>query len=403
MGDEHAVVIGAGIAGPVVAMALQRIGVECTVYERHPGPSEGVGAFLTVAANGLDALAAIDLHREVAAAGFSTPKMSMWSGTGRRLGTLDHGYRPSGATTTTIERAALYRTLLAAATDRGIRFEYGRRLTGIRERRDEVVAAFADGSEARGTFLVGADGIWSTARKLVDPGAAEPEYCGLIGSGGYATGVDLPPEPDTFQFVFGRRAFFGYIAREGGLVWWFANVPTRPEPSREALAALQPDDEAQRLRALFADDAPPLAAILDAPSLGRFPSMPMHTLTPPRAWSRGRVVLVGDAAHSTSPSSGQGASLAIEDAIELARCLRDREPLADAFTAYQRLREQRVMRILVEARRTNSDKAAGPIGRVFRDLAMPIVLKRVLTPEAREWLTGHHIEFDRPIDADLAP
>jgi len=113
------------------------------------------------------------------------------------------------------------------------------------------------------------------------------------------------------------------------------------------------------------------------------------------------MVLIGDAAHATSPSSGQGASLAMESAVELARCLRDLPP-AQAFAAYERLRRARVERIIAMAARTNSNKAAGPVARVLRDLLMPIAMK-LAKPEKWAWQFDHHIDWDAPVATSTPP
>jgi 2-polyprenyl-6-methoxyphenol hydroxylase-like FAD-dependent oxidoreductase len=109
-------------------------------------------------------------------------------------------------------------------------------------------------------------------------------------------------------------------------------------------------------------------------------------------------VLVGDAAHATSPSSGQGASLAVESAVQLARCLRDL-PSDEAFAAFETLRRERVEKIIKMARRTNNDKAAGPVARVLRDLMMPVAMK-LMNPETFVWPFHHHIDWDAPVTAD---
>jgi FAD-dependent urate hydroxylase len=113
-------------------------------------------------------------------------------------------------------------------------------------------------------------------------------------------------------------------------------------------------------------------------------------------WRRGRTVLVGDAAHVPSPSSGQGASMAIEGAVELARCLRDL-PYDDAFAAYEDLRRDRVTRIIKLAARTNSHKAAGPVGRWLRDLLMPLAMK-LAKPEKRAWQYDYHIDWETAVE-----
>jgi 2-polyprenyl-6-methoxyphenol hydroxylase-like FAD-dependent oxidoreductase len=108
------------------------------------------------------------------------------------------------------------------------------------------------------------------------------------------------------------------------------------------------------------------------------------------------MVLIGDAAHATSPSSGQGASLAIESAVQLARCLRDLSH-EDAFAAYVALRRARVERIIRMAARTNSDKAAGPIARVLRDRLLPIAMKLLAKPEKWAWQFDYRIDWDTPV------
>jgi 2-polyprenyl-6-methoxyphenol hydroxylase-like FAD-dependent oxidoreductase len=211
--------------------------------------------------------------------------------------------------------------------------------------------------------------------------------------GGQAVGVDVDPDPGTFQMMFGTRAFFGFIASEPRRVLWFANLPVREEPDREALTSVSPREWKERLLEIFAADAAPARDLIAATDESSFRLGASHTLEPPRAWHRGRVVLVGDAAHATSPSSGQGASLAIEDAVELARCLRDSPDLGTAFETYQGLREKRVRRVLRASRRVNSNKAAGPVARRVRDTMMPLFLRSMASPARQLWLLGHHIDF----------
>jgi FAD-dependent urate hydroxylase len=320
--------------------------------------------------------------------------MVLSSGTGKLLGIVDAGIPlTDGTTTTTIERARLYRALHDQARARGVSIVHGKRLMDLEQTPHGVVARFENGSEERGGFLVGADGISSTTRRLLDPTAPRPEYTGLIGMGGEALGVDVDHDPGTFQMMFGTRGFFGFIASEPRRVLWFANLPVREEPDRDGLASVSPHEWKERLLDMFAGDAPPATNLIAATDASSFRLGASHTLEPPRAWHCGRAVLVGDAAHATSPSSGQGASLALEDAVELARCLRDAPDLGTAFDTYQGLREKRVRRVLRASRRVNSNKAAGPVARRIRDAVMPLVLSRMASPARQLWLLGHHIDF----------
>jgi len=111
------------------------------------------------------------------------------------------------------------------------------------------------------------------------------------------------------------------------------------------------------------------------------------------------MIVIGDAAHATAPSSGQGASMAIEDAIELARCLRDLTDTQQAFVAYERLRRERVERIVAHGARTSNSKAAGPIARVLRDLMLPMFLKRAAGngDKALARMHDYHIVWDEKV------
>jgi FAD-dependent urate hydroxylase len=103
---------------------------------------------------------------------------------------------------------------------------------------------------------------------------------------------------------------------------------------------------------------------------------PVHDLPEVPTWHRGPMVIISDAAHATSPSSGQGASLAIEDAVILAKCLRDMPDAARAFAAYEQLRRGRVERVVRHSARIGRSKTPGPVGRWLRDLVMPLARPR---------------------------
>jgi 2-polyprenyl-6-methoxyphenol hydroxylase-like FAD-dependent oxidoreductase len=107
------------------------------------------------------------------------------------------------------------------------------------------------------------------------------------------------------------------------------------------------------------------------------------------------MVVIGDAAHAASPSSGQGASMAIEDAVQLARCLRDLPTVPAALDAYEQLRRTRVERVVAVGARSTSDKVAGPLARVFRDLFMPLFLRRVARngADSLAWMHRYHIDW----------
>ncbi len=168
---RKALIIGAGIAGPALAMALQKAGIDSAVFEAHPSDSSGVGAFLTVASNGMDALGVLD-SPEVLDRAFTTPFIVLRSGTGKYLGRARTGIElPGGRTCQTITRSDLYQGMHDAAAKRGIEVDYGRRLVGIDESAAGVQACFADASAEEGDLVIGCDGVHSTVRELIDPRA----------------------------------------------------------------------------------------------------------------------------------------------------------------------------------------------------------------------------------------
>lgn len=394
-----AAVIGGGVAGPVAAMALQRAGIEATIHEAHPGTADDIGAFLTLQINGIDALRAIDAYAPVAVIGFPTPSMRFRSGSGKLLGEVGTGEpRPDGTISVTLRRADLYRTLREEAQRRGIRVEYGHRLVDATTSADGVTATFVDGSVTTADLLVGADGLRSRVRQIIDPAAPPARYVPVLNIGGYAPPQRTGIEPGRYEMVFGKRAFFGYAVAPTGEVWWFANPPRRKEPAPGELAAVSTQEWRTMLLELFDADRTPAAAIIASTSHELVGWSTYDVPTVPH-WHRDRMVIIGDAAHATSPASGQGASMAIEDAVQLARCLRDGPEPEAAFATFVAMRRHRVEKVVAAGARSSNSKAAGPIGRVLRDAVLPIVLRRA--SGGLNWVHDHHIDWDEPVAAQL--
>jgi 2-polyprenyl-6-methoxyphenol hydroxylase-like FAD-dependent oxidoreductase len=354
---------------------------------------------LGLAPNGLDALAAIGLDGVVRRIAEPVSAMVIQSWTGKRL--AEFAAAAGEPILHVIWRAELYRALYDEATRRGVTIEHRRRLTRADDGADGITAHFADASRARADVLIGADGVRSTVRSLIDPDAPAPRYTGLLGFGGWATGAGVAATHGSYHMIYGKQAFFGYQVLDDGRTGWFANLP-HPDPLTLAQTREVAGERWLRtLGAAFAADRTPAPAIVAATDpadlmiVGGLEIMPTAPI-----WSRGRAVLVGDAAHVPSPSSGQGASMAVESAVELARCLRDL-PHREAFAAYENLRRDRVTRVINLAARTNSHKTAGPAARRIRDLIMPLAM-RLARPEKLAWQYDHHIDWTRPVQASPA-
>ena len=354
---------------------------------------------MNTSSNGLDVLRTLGVDAAGQAEGFPMPRMVMWSGTGKRLGEVANGIRlPDGTVSVALRRGLLQRALCEEAERRGVRFEFGKRLDTYQVGGDhKVIAHFTDGTQAEGDLLLGADGIHSATRRTMDPAAPKPTYTGLLSVGGYSHSTTIAPTPDTQHFVFGRRAFFGYLVRDSGEVWWFVNLARPDEPSREELAATSTQEWKRRLLELFADDLPRISEILQA-THSEIGAYPVHDLQATPTWHRGPVALVGDAAHATSPNAGQGASQAMEDALVVAKCLGDIPQVDGAFAAYERLRRDRAEKVVAYSHRIGRSKTvSNPVGVWMRDLVLPFALKRFANPQAHAWIYTYHIDWDEKV------
>jgi 2-polyprenyl-6-methoxyphenol hydroxylase-like FAD-dependent oxidoreductase len=392
---------GGGVAGTVAAMALQKAGFQPVIFEAYQ-QSSGLahGVYLTVAVNGLDALRAIDAHHVVTEEGFPSGKMDFQSGTGKHLGSIPLGPTlDDGTVTHTIRRSALYHGLYQEADRRGIRIEHGKRLVAAEQLPGGGVRAqFADGTVTDGDLLIGADGVHSVTRTIIDPANPGPRYTGLGNTGGFTRMAQLDAQPGDYKMVWGRDCFFGYTISPDGEIWWFANPPSRGEVSREELCGLTSDQMRSRLIKLLSVDSTPAAAILRA-TTGDIRLTNQHDLPTVPTWHNDSMVIIGDAAHAVSPASGQGASLASEDGVMLAKCLRDLPTIPQALARYDELRRARVERIVTWASGMNNTKKQGVVGRLLRDLVLPIILKKASNPKEMAktmWMFEHHIDWNEP-------
>ncbi|MFI8455799.1 FAD-dependent oxidoreductase [Kitasatospora sp. NPDC085464] len=394
---RKALVIGGGIAGPVMALALRKAGIEPVVFEAYGSSAEGVGGTFMIAPNGLGALALVGLEEEVGRIGQPVGPMVIEDGKGGVLAEFSGlADLPRGRL---MRRAELYEVLQRRLQETGVEVHWGKRLVGAEEGADGVTARFADGSTATGDLLIGTDGTRSTVRTLIDPAAPAAQYTGLLGVGGYSS-HRLPGRAgrgESVHFANGARAFFGYWGlADGSGTAWFSNIP-QPEPlAPEEARAVGMAEWLRRCRDLHSDDVPAreVLRMADVETMDVFPRLEIMPSVP--RWYRGRMVLVGDSVHAPSNSSGQGVSLAVESAVELARCLRDLPDHTAAFAAYEALRRPRVEKIAADAARTNSQKSSGPVGRMMFRLVAPIAMRTFMSPEKMlRPVHGYRIDWDR--------
>ncbi|WP_433871248.1 FAD-dependent oxidoreductase [Saccharopolyspora sp. CA-218241] len=330
---DRIVVIGAGIAGTAAALALRQAGFGVEVHEAHPSGGADPGAFLTLADTGMLALRQLGVDR---VGGFPLTAMRVVDATGAEVAAAPlRDYR-------CLRRAELCAALREEAERRGIEVRTGSRCTGV----DGAVARFADGRVVRGDLLIAADGVNSALRAVIDP-AARKRYAGQRVYYGYTDRIAPPHEPGRIEMLRGGRTAFGYAVSPSGVVHWFARLPVpAASPDADLLAALRPD-------------ATPAARIVEATD--EVLSTDAHDLAGSSRWRLGRGLLVGDAAHAAAPATGKGASMALEDAVVLAKALRDAPDPDTALDRYERHRRPRVERnVLASARMSAGPHAERP-------------------------------------------
>jgi 2-polyprenyl-6-methoxyphenol hydroxylase-like FAD-dependent oxidoreductase len=392
---KKALIIGCGIAGPATALFLKKAGIDPVIYEADERTDDYAGLFLNLARNGLQVLKELGIDAQIRQEGIALYTMKMLSGKGKLLGNVGHmSGEPQGYT---IKRGILHKILREEALRQGVSIEYGKKLKSIETnepRRVKVV--FEDGTFASGDFLIGCDGINSRVRRIVMPSAPAPSYTGLISFGGFMHSNAIANEPGIQTMVFGKRAFFGYLVRNSEEVYWFGNMNYPGEPSRRELQSIPQAEWRRTINGLYADDIAPLPEIVRSTEdeIGVFPIYDMPSLP---VWHKKSVVLVGDAVHATSPNAGQGASLALEDAIVLAKCIRDIPDVELAFSEFQKLRRDRVERIVQYSRSIGQRKhATNPVQVFFRDLMMPIFLKSA-NKTSHKWMYDYKVDWNEKV------
>jgi 2-polyprenyl-6-methoxyphenol hydroxylase-like FAD-dependent oxidoreductase len=370
----RALVVGAGIGGLTTAIALRRSGWEVTVFERAPGPGAlRTGAGIHLWHNAMRVLSDLGIGEQVCAVGWRqrVAEFCTWRGDVLASWPIEAHEHRFGVPTLGVSRADLQPVLAGVVTALGAELRLGMPCRGVRDQGGHVLACFADGTRERGDVLVGADGLHSTVRAglLAEP---PPRYAGYTI---WQAIIDFPHDrvpAGTFRVLYGRGARFAYYHVGGGRLYWFglANAPARGRDPEHG-----PRD---RLVALFAGWARPVEAIVGATPPGAIQRQDIRDRKPVRRWGRGRVTLLGDAAHPMTFNVGQGACQAIEDVAVLARQLQEADDAVAALRAYERLRRPRTTAVTRRAWRLGAVAAwESLVACALRDRALRLVLSTV--------------------------
>lgn len=337
-----AIVIGGGIGGLTAAIALRRANIGVEVWERAPAIRE-VGAGVSLWANAVKALDQIGAGDALRNQGEKQGSGGLRTQAGITLSqvSLVELEKICGAPTVFIHRAELVALLHEMAGSDCVRL--GAELASFEQTSNGVTALFADGRETRGDLLIGADGLRSRVRQTLFPGS-KPRYAGYT----CLRAITKFPHPSHNAWwgeSWGRGVRFGLAPMHGERICWWA-VWNAPEGE-----ICDPALRKQKALELAEGWHSPLAEVIKSTDPAVVIQNDIFDISPLKKWSVGRVTLLGDAAHAMQPNLGQGACQAIEDAVVLAKCLREHTEPSEALSAYERRRLAHANRAITDSDR----------------------------------------------------
>ena len=338
---KRVLIVGGGIAGMALAIVLQRAGIAADIAEIDKD-WRVYGAGITITGPTLRALDRLGLLDAVVNAGYCYDATRICDAAGNVILASRVSGRPMGPRIPNsggILRPVLHRILAEATKASGANVRLGISAAAIEQTDKSVAVAFTDGSNGVYDLAVGADGINSRTRGMLFPDAPAPAF---IGQGCWRAVVPRPAEIDCAHVYVGGPVKAGItpVSQDEMYLFLLQHVPDNPRMPEERWTALL----GEQLRGFGG----PLGAIRDGlGASARINYRPLEKLLLPAPWHRGRVVLIGDAAHATTPHLASGAGLAVEDALVLGECLTSGTAIEDALRRFVERRYERC-RMVVE-------------------------------------------------------
>lgn len=384
--NKKAIIIGAGVAGPILALQLKKIGFEAEIFESRPEDNTKEGAFLGLTPNGLNVLKEfIDLR--MLKDDYTPGSMKFFNSKGKQIAELGTAYQKQqyGVETLQLKRANLNKYARIAATDAGIKIGYDKKFVGYDETNDQVTAYFADGTTATGDIMIGCDGMFSEVRNQLFPEVSAIKYTKLISTGGYAKIPELSEPLDSIRMTFGERGFFAYSVSDRGEVWWFNNYFREQQPKPKEIEKTLKTEIQDYLVNVHKNDDPLFSKIIR--NSHEIIAYPIYDVPKLSHWYKDRICLIGDAAHGISPHIGQGASLALEDTVVIAELLKLYKDYRTAFQIFQARRQPRVEKVIKSARKVGDTKTkTNPIAAWFRDRLIGFFIGKQI--QQLDWIYG---------------
>jgi len=337
---DKALIIGGGIAGMSCAIQLRKIGIAVDLVEVDPD-WRAHGAGLTITGPTLRALQTIGVLDEVKAHGATWSGAKVHDAQGKLLEEIP--IPPLSVdlpATGGIMRPELHKILSARTLDAGVDVQLGRTVQALEEGPDDIEAVFDDGGRGRYDLVIGADGIFSATRKLVFPGSPSPRFTGQVV---YRLVAERPAGFDRSHFFMGTDTKVGFNPVSATHMYMFLLHPAPDNPH------IPFDEQPERLHermAGFGGFVPQIRDTVLGANRDSVNYKPLEVHLQPAPWHRGRVLLIGDAAHATTPHLASGAGMAIEDGIVLAEELAAGDGLRPAFERYMARRFDRCRQVI---------------------------------------------------------
>ncbi|EEY89684.1 MULTISPECIES: FAD-dependent urate hydroxylase HpxO [Acinetobacter] len=339
-------IIGAGMGGLTTGIALKKFGHRVTIYEQAEQILP-VGAAISLWSNGVKCLNYLGLTEQVAKLGGQMNDLAYIDGLNGEVMTQfslaplieEVGQRPYP-----VSRAELQNMLMDAFGRQDI--QLGKRMVSIEDKGQHVEIGFQDGSTVSAALLIGADGTHSMTRQYVLGKQVERRYAGYVNWNGLVEiSEDLAPAQQWTTFVGeGKRASLMPVAEHRFYFFFDVPLPAGLENQRSEYKIL--------LKQYFSGWCSQVQCLIDSIDEQKTNRVEIHDIEPFNQFYKGRVVILGDAAHSTTPDIGQGGCQAMEDAIYLARALQiNTLGLEDALKRYQNKRNERANELLLRARK----------------------------------------------------
>lgn len=399
--NNKVIIIGGGIAGFVLALSLDKIGIKSEIFESRKIPKDDVGLFHYLSSNAMNVYKVLGLYDKLKDLGHVCNGIVHYNDKGNKLAAIDesNSFQDYGANSIMIKREFLTQTLREEVISKQIPVNFGKKLVGIQNiGTSNLTALFEDGTDAKGDLLVGCDGIYSKTRQIILPDAPEPYYTKVVISGGYSKLKITDKVTNHIHSNYTKKAFLAYfVLPDSDEVWWWNGVSYPKQESREEISKLSNKEWQESMIEMYDQDVPVVKNLVKSEDL-EFIKYPISDMPPLKTWHKKNVCLIGDAIHATSPTNGQGAAMASEDALMLAKCLRDIDDTEHAFEKFQQLRKKRTEKIVKLGRTAGEGYLyTNPVKKWFRNTMIVVMLNSPFFKGMKDFMFGYNVDWDKKI------